>query len=357
MIAPDQGNDGPIGTSSPGAARSVDVISRVGRGIEVDHERHSIDVDPARGDVGGNKHIEPACTKRRQGALALALAAVPMDGSGPQTGTDEAVRDAIRPTLGAAEHEGRAARRDDLGRHGDPIAGFHPPEMVRDLSSIGIGQHDVVAYRVVLVITDQLVDRSFQRRREQEGLARDVGPVHQVAHHREKAHIRHLVGFVDDNHVHVRQLDGASFNQVGESSRTGDEHVDAAPQGGRLLPVADAAVDRGHPGTNDRGQRRHDLLDLCGELAGGDQDESRGMPATLTSETHARQPGKDRQRERKRLSRSGGRLAAHVAPGKGVGQGCRLDREGGEDPLLLQGCCQRRRNPEVREAGGRQGGG
>lgn len=79
MLGPDEGDDGPAGTSSAGTARSVNVVGYIGSWIEMDHERHPIDVDPPRRDVGGDEHVEAACSKRRQASLALALTAISMD--------------------------------------------------------------------------------------------------------------------------------------------------------------------------------------------------------------------------------------------------------------------------------------
>ena len=85
-----------------------------------------------------------------------------------------------------------------------------------------------MAYRVVLVVADQLVDRPVQGGREEEGLAGRAGPVDEAADHGEKAHVGHPVSLVDDHDVHVRQVDRAPLDQVGEPPRARDEHVDAA---------------------------------------------------------------------------------------------------------------------------------
>lgn len=80
MLGTDQRHDGPVGTGSTGATRSVDVVGGIGSGIEVDHEWDRVDVDTSRGDVGCDKHVEPAGPEGCQGPFALALAAVPVDG-------------------------------------------------------------------------------------------------------------------------------------------------------------------------------------------------------------------------------------------------------------------------------------
>lgn len=92
MLGPDQGHDGPVGTGSAGAPRSMDVVGRVGGGIEVDDQRDGIHVDPARGDVGGHQYVQPASPECGQGPLALALAAITVDGGRRQTRPSETLR-------------------------------------------------------------------------------------------------------------------------------------------------------------------------------------------------------------------------------------------------------------------------
>ena len=79
-----QGHDGAVRACPPGTASTVDVVSGVGGGVEVDHERDGIDVDTAGGDIGGDKDVEASGTKRSQGSVPLRLAAVSMDGLGLQ---------------------------------------------------------------------------------------------------------------------------------------------------------------------------------------------------------------------------------------------------------------------------------
>lgn len=85
MLGPDQGHDGPVGTGPAGAPRPMDVVGRVGGGIEVHDQRHGIDVDPARGDVGSHQHVQPTSPECGQGTFALTLAAITVDGRGRQT--------------------------------------------------------------------------------------------------------------------------------------------------------------------------------------------------------------------------------------------------------------------------------
>jgi hypothetical protein len=228
--------------------------------------------------------------------------------------------------------------------------------MMGDIALVGVGRYDVVTCRVTLVVAHQLVDRPLQRGREEQGLTRGARPVDQPSHDGEEAHVGHPVGLVDHHHVDVGERGRAALDQVGEPPRAGDEHVDPVAQGRHLLAVPDAAVHRGHPGADGRGQGSHDLLDLCGELTGGDEDEGGRLPAALAPcGRRRRQPGQDRQREGERLAGTGGSLPADVAPGQAVGQGGGLDGERGDDPPALERGGQHGRDAEVREADRRHG--
>ncbi len=79
MLASHQRHDRPVSACSAGTAGSVDIVGAVGGWIEVYDERHGINVDPPRCDVGGDEHVEPSAAKRGQSPLALALTAVAMD--------------------------------------------------------------------------------------------------------------------------------------------------------------------------------------------------------------------------------------------------------------------------------------
>ncbi len=49
--------------SAPGAADAVDVILRMMRHVEIDHVADLLDVDAARGNIGGDHHFVAAVAK------------------------------------------------------------------------------------------------------------------------------------------------------------------------------------------------------------------------------------------------------------------------------------------------------
>jgi hypothetical protein len=91
MFVADQGDHEAVGARPAGPAGAVHVVGVVGRRVEVDDHGHRIDVDPSRRDVRRDQHIQPAGTKGGERTLALALAAVAVDGGRLETGAAEAL--------------------------------------------------------------------------------------------------------------------------------------------------------------------------------------------------------------------------------------------------------------------------
>ena len=75
------------------AADAVDIALRHVRQLEVDDVRHQVDVDAARGDVGGNQRPDLRGAKGRQRLLALRLALVAVDGGDADAGRLEMTGD------------------------------------------------------------------------------------------------------------------------------------------------------------------------------------------------------------------------------------------------------------------------
>ena len=108
----------------------MDVVGRVRGRVKVDDERYGVDMYSARRDIGGDEHIEPACTEGGQGTLSLTLTPVPVNRCRGQTGVSKAIRKAIGPPLRSAEDDRRTTGCDGLGGHRDPLVRVDLPEMM-----------------------------------------------------------------------------------------------------------------------------------------------------------------------------------------------------------------------------------
>ena len=144
----------------------------------------------------------------------------------------------------------------------------------------------------------ELDDRRRHRRREEERLALRREVLEDAADVRQKAHVEHPVGLVEDEDLEVIELRVGEAEVVEQASRRRDQDVGARAERVLLRPHRHAAEDgRRGEGRVDR-QRLRVLLDLRRELAGGRQDEGARRAALLADELV-----EDREQE-------GGRLAA-----------------------------------------------
>src|SRR5262249_13165775 len=74
--------------------------------LEIDHVADAVDIDPARGDIRGNKRAHLAFAKAGQRAAALILRLVAVDRLRSDPGLAKAAHHPVGAMLGAREHEG-----------------------------------------------------------------------------------------------------------------------------------------------------------------------------------------------------------------------------------------------------------
>ena len=89
----------------------------------------ALDVEAARGDVGGDEDVDLAGLERRHGALALRLQDVAIERRGREAARLELLGEFDRRLLGAREHQHRVERLDleDARQRVELVhAGDHP---------------------------------------------------------------------------------------------------------------------------------------------------------------------------------------------------------------------------------------
>ena len=93
-----------------GATDSVDVILGMFREIKIDDQADADNINPARGNIGGDQHAVATGFETRQGFTALRQTAIPMNFSDAHPEPTDNVAQFLRTVLGPGEHEGRTAR-------------------------------------------------------------------------------------------------------------------------------------------------------------------------------------------------------------------------------------------------------
>ena len=151
--------------------------------------------------------------------------------------------------------------------------------------------------RILQVLAGNLLNGRGHRRAEQRGQSIIRGARRDRLDVLSKTHTQHLVGLVEDQHAHVRQVEGALLDEVDDATRGADDDLSAALKRADLRAVGRATIDGDDV---EAGRTCGEILDRLGtlhrELAGGRQHE--GLDITLVRVNNCQQ----RQAERSGLS-------------------------------------------------------
>ena len=101
---------------------------------------------------------------------------------------------------------------------------------------------DFDAHRVAQQLAGETRDRGVERCREEHRLARLGRARGDQFHVVDESHVQHPVGFVEDQHLQLRQIDAAALQMVDEPARRGDQNVDPAGELTVLHRIRRAAV-------------------------------------------------------------------------------------------------------------------
>jgi hypothetical protein len=312
-----------------------------------------LDVDPARGDVGGDEHLQLVLLEPLQSLHALRLALVAVDRGGLDAVALELLGEPVRPVLGAAEDE-----------HLLPVARLH---QVREELALAVLVHrvhhlpdqldrhvapgDFHGDGVLHEARGELSHLVRKSRREEQVLALRGQEREHAPDVVDEAHVEHAVGLVEHQDLHRSQVDGALLDVIEEPPGRGDDDVDAAAQLLFLRAEAHAAVDHGRARLHVLAVGAHALLDLRSQLARGHEDEAadrmaRGRMARIGFRGEELQ---HRQREAGGLAGAGLRRTKQIFACEYYGDGLRLDG-GGLGVALLGDCAEQLgQKPEILE--------
>src|SRR5579864_5403423 len=105
LLAVAQRDGDACGAGARGAADAMHIGLRHVRQVVIDDVADAVDVDAARGDVGGDQRPDLAVAKRRQHPLALVLRFVAVDRLGGDAGADQTAHDFVGAVLGPGEDQ------------------------------------------------------------------------------------------------------------------------------------------------------------------------------------------------------------------------------------------------------------
>ncbi|OIQ71701.1 hypothetical protein GALL_466790 [mine drainage metagenome] len=310
-------------SGASGATDAVHVGLDVGRDVVIDHVADAVDVEPARGHVGGHQDVDLSVLEPLHDALALVLLHVAVERGGRKATRGELVGQLLGAELGAREHDHRFEVLDfeDARQRVELVQSTDHPAALLHLHRGRRARLDRDFARVAQMAVGDGADRRRHRRRKQ----RDLALRRRALQHRldvvDEAHAQHFVGFVEHQMAQRVELQRAPLEVIDHAPGRADDDVRAAPERGQLRHVALPAVNRQHmKSAAPRRVAGEGFGNLDRQLARGHQHQRLRPRQRDVDALH------DRQRERRGLAGAGLRLADQVDSGEQLRDRLRLDR-------------------------------
>ena len=235
------GQAGCAGTA--GASDAVHIVFGVERHVEVEHRRHVLDVQAARGHIGTHQQIDLALFEGIKGFESFILALVTMQGRGVEALALQRARQAGTTKLAVDKDKGLldASRLEDLVQRMPLILVTHAVKMLLDRGGGGIGARHLDRHRALQVAAGQALDLGRKSGREQQRGAL-LGQVAQDALQvGQKADVQHAVRLVQHHVLHLTEHRVLGFDVVQQPPGGGHQHLNAFFQLQRLRLHVDTA--------------------------------------------------------------------------------------------------------------------
>ena len=335
------------GAGAAGAADAVHVVFRHVGQFEIDHLRQLVDVQTARGDVGGDQHRQRAVLELRQRTRTCGLALVAVDGGRLDAMLGQVLGELVGAVLGAGEHQ-RLEPLLFLDQVGEQFAllflANHVDGLIDALGG-GVTRRHFHRGRVVQQTLGELADLVGEGGREQQVLALLGQQREHLADVADEAHVEHAVGLVQHQEFDAREVERALADVVEQAPRGGDQDVDT------LLERTDLRVDVDAAEHHQRGERQmlavglDRFFHLGGEFARRGEDQAARAAGWVWVHVRSGQHVQQRQRETRGLAGAGLRRGEQVATRQHLGNGLGLDGRGVRVARLADGAqdgfCQR----------------
>ena len=337
-----------------GAADAVDIRLGLHRQVVVDDMGDVVDVESARGDIGGDQHRHAAGPETVERAHALVLRLVAVDRVGVDARGLELAHQPVGAVLGLGEHHGavHVDRVEQVDQQLGLLRLQHEVELLVDAVDRARHRRHGDGDRLVEQRVREVADLLRHGRREEHRLAVAREHRRDAADGLDEAHVEHAVGLVEHEELDLGEVDQALVEQVDQAARRRDQDIDALLDRAHLRTLPDAAEDDREADRRVPSVAREALRDLRRELTGGGEHERLGTASDrqlCAARDLAEQSVQDRQRERGGLAGAGLRDAEHVLELERGRDRLRLDRRGELVAIGDERVEDRRRELEARE--------
>ena len=189
-------------------------------------------IEAAGSDVGADADAGAAVAEGLQRAVALVLAEFPGEGDGVETALEQAALEAADGLAGGAEHQRGATF--EVTQHVDggalDVVRGDRDGAVFDVAMWLVAAADVEAKAVALIATGEGGDLFRDGRRKQESAALGGRGVEEEFELVAKAHVEHLVGFVEHGNADLAQVEAAPLRMILQATRRAHDDVRAGTE-------------------------------------------------------------------------------------------------------------------------------
>ncbi len=338
VVAEGDGDAG--GTGAAGSSDAVDVGLGFDGEVVVEDVGDSVDIEAACGDIGGDEDASAALAEGVEGALALGLGLVAVDGVGADACEGETPADLVGAVLGPCEDDGTGDAIGEEVVEERLLAGArHVVDVFFDPEGGDGGRGDGDPDGIAEERAGEGHDLTRHRGGEQEGLTVARGGGGDASDGIDEAHVEHAVGLVEDEEADGGEIGMALLHEVHETARGGDDDVDSALEVLDLVELADAPEDDGARDAGVPAVGLETLGDLSGEFASGGEDEraGEGVPSAGLVGREGAETREEGEGEGGGLAGAGLGDAEEVAAVEDGRDGSGLDGRGGGVGLFGEG--------------------
>ena len=314
----------------------MDVVLRHIGQFVVDHLRQLLDIEPARGNLGGHQCGDLSALEHVERFHARRLALVAVDGRRLNAGPLQLLRQAIGAMLGAGEDQylPPLAFLDQMHQQMTLLFFLHAIRALFDQFDRSVARCDLYGQRVVQQPFRQSADIVRIGGGEQQVLPLLRQQLDDLADVVDEAHVQHSIGLIEHQHLHLGEVSHALLCEIEQTTGSRHQNVAAAAQCADLRIDAHAAEHLVGPQLHVFAVVARTLSHLRAKLAGGSQHQRAGGPARAVRLVRG-QPLQNGQHEAGRFAGAGLGAGEDIAAGK-HGRN-RLDLDGGRRIVALIG--------------------
>ena len=308
------------------------------------------DVQTTRRHIGGDQHLRLAFTEGRQRPFALTLRLVAVDRRDREAPFFQQLRQLFRTIFGPAKDDGQFTGvlghifRQQRGL----VALVDEMHALFDLVGRTARRVCLNADRVGQIGAGQFLHQLRHGGRKQQGLARARQRARNPAQRVDKADVQHLVGLVQNQIFGLGQVDRMAVQQVDQTTRRGDQHVDTAFQTGDLRVDGRATHHAERADRGAFGKAFNRLRDLGGQFTRRRQNQ-RAAAFRVGLAAMGHQPGQHRQRKRRCLAGPGLGQTHQVLALDDMRNGLRLNGRRFRQAHRAKVCVDAGINPHIKE--------